>query len=55
MQNPRIKFTALQIRAAYDHAKFIEERTRMMKQLADYLDDLRDGGNVVAFRSRKKA
>ena len=43
------------IRAAYDHAQFIEERTRMMKQLADYIDDLRDGGKVVPFRSRKMA
>lgn len=42
------------IRAAYDHAQFIEERTRMMKH-ADYLDDLLDGGKVVAFRSRKRA
>ncbi|WP_421902243.1 tyrosine-type recombinase/integrase [Maridesulfovibrio sp.] len=41
-----------QVRAAYDHAQYIEERTRMMQSFADYLDNLRDGGSVIPFKKR---
>jgi integrase len=36
--------------AAYDRAQFIEERTRMMQQWADYIDAQASRGNVVAGR-----
>ncbi|WP_151194431.1 tyrosine-type recombinase/integrase [Cysteiniphilum sp. JM-1] len=35
------------VKAAYNHAQYIKERTRMMQIWADYLDNLRDGKNVV--------
>ena len=38
------------VRAAYNRACFMEERTRMMAAWADYLDGLRAGAVVVAFR-----
>ena len=41
-----------QVRAAYDHAQYIEERTRMMQSFADYIDNLRDGGKVIPFKKR---
>ncbi|SDL56743.1 Integrase [Maridesulfovibrio ferrireducens] len=41
-----------QVRAAYDHAQYIEERTRMMQSFADYIDSLRDGGSVIPFKKR---
>jgi len=41
-----------QVRAAYDHAQYIEQRTRMMQSFADYLDSLRDGGSVIPFKKR---
>jgi integrase len=41
-----------EIRAAYNHgAKYLDERKRMMQSWADYLDGLRAGGSVVAFKS----
>ena len=41
------------VRAAYTHAaQFLEERTRMMQAWADYLDGLRAGGDVVAFKRK---
>ena len=36
--------------AAYDRASFLTERKAMMQSWADYLDSLRLGTNVVAFR-----
>lgn len=33
--------------AAYDRAEFIEQRRRMMKEWADYLDKLRKGADVI--------
>jgi integrase len=37
--------------AAYDRAEFMEQRRRMMDTWADYLDALRAGGKVIAFRA----
>jgi integrase len=40
------------VREAYTHAaQYLDERTRMMQAWADYLDGLRAGGKVVAFKS----
>lgn len=39
------------VRAAYNRAQYLDERTRMMQAWADYLDGLRAGGKVIAFRS----
>jgi integrase len=36
------------VRAAYNRAQYLDERTRMMKAWADYLDGLRAGGKVIA-------
>ena len=38
------------VRAAYNHADFMEERTRMMQAWADYLDGLSAGANVTPIR-----
>ena len=41
------------VRAAYTHAaQYLEERTRMMQAWADYLDGLRSGAKVVAFKRK---
>ena len=37
-----------QVAAAYNRSARIDERTKMMQQWANYLDNLRTGGNVVA-------
>jgi len=39
------------IRGAYNYAKWMPDRTRMMQAWADLLDALRDGGKVVPIRS----
>ncbi|TAL88467.1 MAG: DUF4102 domain-containing protein [Rhodanobacter sp.] len=36
------------VRAAYNRAQYLEDRTRMMQAWADYLDGLRAGGKVIA-------
>jgi hypothetical protein len=36
---------------AYDRATHIEERTVMIQQWADYLDELTIGGEVLQFRA----
>lgn len=38
--------------AAYDRAAYLDDRRRMMKAWADYLDGLRAGGNVVAINRK---
>jgi len=38
------------VRAAYNRAQYLTERLKMMQAWADYLDQLRDGSNVVPFR-----
>ena len=32
---------------AYDRAKFLSERTKMMQEWADYLDKIAQNGNVI--------
>jgi integrase len=39
------------VSAAYNHATYLKQRTRMMQKWADYLDD-QLAGNVVAFRAK---
>jgi integrase len=41
------------IRGIYNRAERIKERTKMMQQWSDYLDSLRDAGDVVAIRKRR--
>lgn len=38
------------VRAAYNRAQYLAERKKMMQAWADYLDGLRAGGKVVAFK-----
>jgi integrase len=40
------------VRAAYNRAQYLTDRTRMMQAWADYLDGLRAGGDVVAFKPK---
>lgn len=43
------------VRAAYNRAGYLDERRKMMKAWADYLDTLKaDTGTVVAFRRAAK-
>lgn len=43
------------VRAAYNRAKRLEERRKMMQAWADYLDGLKAGGNVVPIRKSSSA
>jgi len=36
-----------QVRAAYNRGEYMDERTQMMQQWADYLDGLRDGAKII--------
>jgi integrase len=38
------------VRAAYNRAQYLEERRRMMQSWADYLDALKRGADVIAFK-----
>jgi hypothetical protein len=38
------------VRAAYNKAQRLTERRKMMQAWADYLDELREGANVVPIR-----
>lgn len=40
------------IRAAYNRAEYLDERTRMMQAWADYLDQLKAGGQVIPFKTK---
>jgi integrase len=41
------------VREAYTHAaQYLDERKRMMQEWANYLDGLRAGGNIVAFKAK---
>lgn len=42
------------VRAAYNHYDYLPERHKMMQAWADYLDGLREGGNVVPMFLQKK-
>ncbi len=35
------------VRAAYNHADYLQERRRMMQAWADYLDQLREGAKII--------
>jgi len=37
--------------AAYDHAEYMEQRRKMMKLWANYLDTLRNGAQVLEFKA----
>lgn len=39
-----------QVRAAYNHAQYLEERRKMMQTWADYLDGLRSGADIIPIR-----
>ena len=41
------------VRAAYNRAQYMAERKKMMQAWAHYLDDLRMGGKVLAFKGKK--
>lgn len=41
-----------EVRASYNHAKYLDERTEMMQAWADYLDRLKAGGEIVNFKKR---
>lgn len=41
------------VRAAYNRAQYLTERRKMMQAWADYLDGLRVGGKVIAFKSKR--
>jgi len=40
------------VRAAYNRAQYLAERKKMVQTWADYLDSLRTGGQVIAFKSK---
>lgn len=40
------------VRAVYNRAQYMAERIKMMQAWADYLDALKQGGNVVPIRKR---
>lgn len=43
------------VRGIYNRSERLPERRRMMQAWSDYLDQLRDGGNVVALHGRSSA
>jgi integrase len=43
------------VRATYNHAQYLPERTTMMQQWADYLDAIKAGDKVVAGKFGKAA
>jgi integrase len=40
-----------EVSAAYNHALYLEPRTKMMQEWADFLEQTRRGGKVLAFKS----
>ncbi len=42
-------------RAAYNHAQYVEERRELMQGWADYLDAVRQSGQVIPFRQARAA
>ncbi|HPE60101.1 MAG TPA: integrase arm-type DNA-binding domain-containing protein [Thiolinea sp.] len=42
------------IRAAYNRAEYLDERREMLQAWADYLDQLREGGQVITFRTSNR-
>jgi hypothetical protein len=43
------------VRAAYNHAQYLPERTAMMQHWADYLDAIAAGKKVIAGKFGKAA
>ena len=43
-----------QIKATYNHAEYLKERTRMMQIWSDYLDQLKYGTNVIPIEQQKQ-
>jgi len=43
------------VRAAYNHAQWLDERRDMMTAWANYLDAVRSGGQVIPFRQARRA
>lgn len=41
------------VRGIYNHQEYLEERRDMLQVWADYLDELRAGGQVIPFKSRQ--
>ncbi|PJF37902.1 MAG: integrase, partial [Phototrophicales bacterium] len=41
------------VNRAYDRAKFIDERIKMMQEWADYLDEVSQSGKVLEFKLAK--
>lgn len=41
------------VRAAYNHARYVEERREMMQHWADYVDAVRQAGRVVHLRKKR--
>jgi integrase len=42
-----------QIRAAYNHAEYLKERTEMMQWWADYIEKANKGSEVIAGKFKK--
>lgn len=40
------------VKAAYNYAEHLPERTKMMQAWADYLDALRQGGKVIGIKHK---
>jgi len=40
------------VRAAYNHAEYLPERTKMMQAWADYLDGLKAGGEIINLKRK---
>lgn len=40
-----------EVSAAYNHALYIPQRTKMMQDWADYLDAIKSGSNIIGFRA----
>ncbi|MBX3601189.1 MAG: tyrosine-type recombinase/integrase [Rubrivivax sp.] len=43
------------VRAAYNHATYLDERRELMQGWADYLDAVRQSGKVIPFRQARRA
>ena len=39
-----------QIRSAYNHADYLEERTTMLQEWANYLDNLKQGAEIIPIK-----
>ena len=40
-----------QVSASYNHALYLEPRTRMMQDWADYLEAIKTGATILPFRA----